>query len=73
MSEPARLEVPGAAFCGQCGGEIAAADGSGHAACAARAELEPPRYCPHCRRRMKVQVTPRGWSADCVEHGALFS
>jgi hypothetical protein len=31
--------------------------------------MEPPRYCTACRRRMKVQVTPRGWSATCIEHG----
>ena len=40
-----------------------------HGACAARRELEPPRYCGQCRRRMVVQVMPRGWSARCVEHG----
>ena len=34
-------------------------------------EMEPPRFCVQCRRRMKVQVTPRGWTAVCVEHGAL--
>jgi hypothetical protein len=32
-------------------------------------ELEPPRYCTQCGRRMKVQVVPTGWSAACVEHG----
>jgi len=36
-------------------------------------ELEPPRYCTHCRRRMVVQVTPVGWTARCVEHGELTS
>jgi len=35
--------------------------------------LEPPRYCPQCRRRMVVQVLPRGWSARCSEHGVLSS
>lgn len=35
--------------------------------------LEPPRYCPQCRRRMVVQVLPRGWSARCSEHGVLTS
>ncbi|MCY7373471.1 MAG: GNAT family N-acetyltransferase [Spirochaetaceae bacterium] len=33
--------------------------------------LEPPRFCPQCRRRMVVQVLPRGWSARCSEHGVL--
>ena len=35
--------------------------------------LEPPRYCPRCRRRMVVQVHPTGWSARCVEHGTTTS
>jgi hypothetical protein len=52
-------------WCDQCG---AAATGN-HDACAARRALEPPRYCGQCRRRMVVQVLPRGWSARCVEHG----
>jgi hypothetical protein len=55
-------------WCQQCG--RAAVEGE-HAACAARRALEPPRYCAHCRRRMVVQVLPRGWSARCVEHGTL--
>lgn len=53
--------------CGHCGGCVEAGD---HAACARRLALEPPRFCAHCRRRMKVQVTPLGWAATCVEHGA---
>jgi hypothetical protein len=58
-----------AAFCDRCGGELA---GPGrHEACAAARVLEPPRYCPVCRRRLKVQVLPTGWRAVCVEHGAL--
>lgn len=40
-----------------------------HAACRQARKLEPPRYCPVCRRRMVVQVTPTGWTARCVEHG----
>lgn len=54
-------------FCGACG-EPAQAP---HAACEARLALEPPRFCAHCRRRMKVQVTPRGWSAACVAHPTI--
>jgi hypothetical protein len=57
-------------FCDQCGEE--AAHGS-HDGCATRRRLEPPRYCPQCRRRMVVQVMPRGWSARCVEHGVTAS
>ena len=55
-------------YCGHCGDPSEAGD---HASCQARLTLEPPRFCPHCRRRMKVQVTPRGWSAECVEHGTF--
>lgn len=55
-------------YCGHCGAPIAEGD---HARCAERLRMEPPRYCVDCRRRMKVQVTPRGWTAACVEHGAV--
>ncbi|HEX3828520.1 MAG TPA: hypothetical protein VHV82_14745 [Sporichthyaceae bacterium] len=56
-------------YCDRCGGPaVPAAD---HAACRAARELEPPRYCPHCRRRMVVQVTPRSWTARCSEHGSV--
>ena len=58
------------AYCGQCGEPAAAA---GHERCAARSELEPPRYCEQCRRRMVVQVVPRGWTARCSEHGSFSS
>ncbi|MFG1800461.1 hypothetical protein ACGFI4_09845 [Micromonospora carbonacea] len=56
------------AWCDRCGEP---ADGGGHAACRAARELEPPRFCARCRRRMKVQVLPVGWAAVCVEHGEL--
>jgi ribosomal protein S18 acetylase RimI-like enzyme len=56
--------LPLVPWCGQCGRELT---GEGHDRC--RDGLEPPRYCPHCRRRMVVQVVPSGWSARCVEHG----
>ena len=57
-------------WCGRCGG--AAAEGD-HGGCRRALELEPPRYCASCRRRMKVQVTPDGWQATCVEHGVSGS
>ena len=55
-------------YCGHCGEAGEARD---HIGCATRLVLEPPRFCTSCRRRMKVQVTPRGWTASCVEHGVL--
>ncbi|MEV0270598.1 hypothetical protein AB0H43_17590 [Hamadaea sp. NPDC050747] len=57
--------------CPRCGRQLVA--GPAHAGCAAALELEPPRYCTECGRRMKVQVVPTGWSATCVEHGARSS
>jgi hypothetical protein len=53
-------------FCDRCGEQL---DGGEHPACRAARELEPPRFCPSCRRRMVVQVTPTGWTARCSEHG----
>jgi SAM-dependent methyltransferase len=60
----ARLDHP--MWCDRCGDALAGGD---HTGCA----LEPPRYCRHCRRRMKVQVLPAGWTATCVEHGVVSS
>ncbi len=62
--------LPLAPWCGHCGRELTV---EGHEACRRSAELDPPRYCLHCRRRMVVQVTPTGWSADCSEHGRRTS
>jgi hypothetical protein len=55
-------------FCDRCGRALA--DG-GHESCERARALEPPRFCPQCRRRMVVQVTPTGWTARCSEHGEL--
>lgn len=62
--------LPLVPWCGQCGEELTP---EGHAACRRAAALDPPRYCPHCRRRMVVQVLPTGWTARCVEHGLRAS
>lgn len=40
---------------------------------AARAGLEPPRFCTQCGRRMIVQIAPDGWWARCSRHGTLDS
>jgi hypothetical protein len=53
-------------FCDRCGRPLSDGD---HSGCRAARRLEPPRYCPDCGRRMKVQVVPSGWTATCVEHG----
>jgi hypothetical protein len=63
MTEPTTGE-----YCGHCGQPLAAQD---HASCRTRLAMEPPRFCTRYRRRMKVQVTPRDWTATCVEHGTV--
>ena len=55
-------------YCGRCG---EAADKASHVACAAALELEPPRYCCVCKRRMVVQIMPTGWTATCSRHGSI--
>jgi hypothetical protein len=57
-------------YCDRCGEMLAS---GAHRSCQHARELEPPRYCPQCRRRMVVQVTPAGWRALCSEHGMLSS
>ncbi|HEY1133646.1 MAG TPA: hypothetical protein VGE77_03660 [Nocardioides sp.] len=55
-------------YCGHCGGGVADQE---HGRCLRHLALEPPRFCTTCRRRMKVQVMPRGWSATCARHGVV--
>ncbi|MEV4348336.1 hypothetical protein AB0J83_28090 [Actinoplanes sp. NPDC049596] len=57
-------------FCDRCGNPATEGD---HTPCDRARALEPPRYCTQCRRRMKVQVVPTGWTATCVEHGTRTS
>ncbi|MHC6229180.1 biotin synthase auxiliary protein BsaP [Arthrobacter sp. MMS24-T111] len=61
-------------FCGRCGTPDDGGSGPAsdpHLPCREQLVLEPPRYCAACRRRMKVQVTPAGWIAECSRHGVL--
>jgi len=58
------------AFCDRCGEPASA---GGHERCVAARTLEPPRFCPTCRRRLVVQVVPTGWTARCAEHGVSAS
>ncbi len=60
--------APAAVYCGRCGKPL---DEDVHAACPAGLELEPPRYCARCARRMVVQVVPTGWAARCSVHGSV--
>ncbi len=65
---PADGAAAPAAYCGHCGEALLAAP---HQRCDERLELEPPRYCPECRRRLIVQVLPTGYVARCSAHGQL--
>lgn len=68
MSAAPRADHPreaGGPYCDQCGEPEAA---PGHPRCAIRRDLEPPRYCGTCARRMVVQVHPTGWTARCSRH-----
>ena len=56
-------------FCDRCGKAKTALPDDEHAACATARDLEPPRYCVECGRRLIVQVVPRGFSARCSQHG----
>ena len=57
-------------FCARCGEPAEATD---HARCDEKLQLEPPRYCAECGRRMIVQVLPQSWTARCIEHGDVSS
>jgi adenosylmethionine-8-amino-7-oxononanoate aminotransferase len=57
-------------FCARCGADAVT---GAHAECARRLELEPPRHCTDCGRRMVVQVTPMAWEARCSRHGVIGS
>ncbi|MHB1488108.1 MAG: biotin synthase auxiliary protein BsaP [Acidimicrobiales bacterium] len=57
MSEPS--------YCTGCGRPACKCAGS------CRRELDPPRFCPNCGRKMAVQVTPTGWHARCRDHGPV--
>lgn len=48
-----------APLCPSCGQPVTAGDG--HQRCA----LDPPRFCPGCGRRLRVQVLPHGFEARC--------
>jgi DNA-directed RNA polymerase subunit RPC12/RpoP len=60
-------------FCAACG--LGAEQGHARSAdrCATALQLEPPRFCTECGRRMVVQVRPHGWHARCSRHGELDS
>jgi hypothetical protein len=52
-------------FCPGCGRPTSECDGG------CRRRLDPPRFCPRCGRKLRVQVTPRGYVARCFAHGEV--
>lgn len=54
------------AFCRWCGSPEGTCD---QVSC--RRELDPPRHCPTCGRRLRVVVIPTGYRAACRDHGPL--
>jgi hypothetical protein len=52
-------------FCTGCG------RGAGECLGGCVSELDPPRFCPRCGRRMAVTVVPTGATARCRDHGEL--
>ena len=77
MSDPGRIPLsirPAGAdeapapdpFCRWCGQP---AGGCDQVSCAR--ELDPPRSCPTCGRRLRVVVIPTGFTATCRDHGDL--
>ena len=54
------------AFCRWCGAPDGGCDGV-----ACRHELDPPRFCPTCGRRLRVVVIPTGHRATCRDHGEV--
>jgi hypothetical protein len=43
-----------------------------HPDIACRRELDPPRFCPECGRRLRVKVHTAGYEAACRDHGDLL-
>lgn len=52
-------------FCSGCGRPVDDCDGT------CRRELDPPRFCPTCGRRSRVDVHPGGYEARCRDHGVF--
>ncbi|HEX4218429.1 MAG TPA: hypothetical protein VHZ02_08675 [Acidimicrobiales bacterium] len=50
--------------CTSCGAPLEQCQGCGR-------ELDPPRFCPACGRRLAVAVSPGGYRARCRDHGEL--
>jgi len=52
-------------YCTGCGREEADCPGG------CSPELDPPRHCPRCGRRLAVTIVPTGVQACCRDHGTV--
>ena len=56
-------------YCDACGRPQ---DDGDHGHCRARrSATDPPRFCPVCARKLKVQVLPTGLTVECVRCGPI--
>jgi len=51
-------------YCDGCGQPVERCGGC-------RRELDPPRFCTACGRRLTVYVTPGYFTARCRDHGEV--
>ena len=65
LSEPTMAESADG-FCTGCGQPASVCAGCGP-------DLDPPRFCQACGRRMTVHVTPAGWRARCRPCGSAIA
>lgn len=52
-------------YCTGCGRDVADCPGG------CSPELDPPRHCPRCGRRLAVTIVPTGVQARCRDHGPV--
>ncbi|HVF53808.1 MAG TPA: hypothetical protein VNC78_09425 [Actinomycetota bacterium] len=50
-------------FCVKCGSDSSACPGN------CRSDLDPPRFCEECGKKLFVVVTPTSVNAFCKTHG----
>ena len=52
-------------YCMGCGRPVDSCEGG------CTRTLDPPRFCPVCGRRSRVDVTPTGYESRCRDHGTF--
>ena len=62
---PSPLRMSEMSFCTGCGRPVDSCEGG------CTRTLDPPRFCPVCGRRSRVDVTPTGYESRCRDHGTF--